>query len=92
MNKFKFEWDEKKNLINIQKHKISFEEATKLFEISNVIVKAKNIEDEERFAIIGKLNQKCYFCVFTIRNEKIRIISVRRCRKKEEAYYESKRV
>ena len=88
----KFEWDENKNLINIQKHGISFEEATKLFEISDVIVKAKNIEDEERYAIIGKLNNKCYFCVFTLRDDKIRIISVRRCRKKEEAYYESKRV
>ena len=87
-----FEWDEKKNLKNIEKHGISFEEATKLFEISNVIIKAKNIEDEERFAIIGKLNNKCYFCVFTLRDDKIRIISVRRCRKKEEAYYESKRV
>jgi len=87
-----FEWDENKNLINIQKHGISFEEATKLFDISNVIVKAKNIDDEDRFAIIGKLNNKCYFCVFTLRGNKVRIISVRRCRRKEEAYYESKRI
>jgi len=87
-----FEWDENKNQINIKKHGLSFEEATKIFEISNIILEAKTIENEKRYAIIGKLKDKCYFCVFTIRNGKIRIISARRCRKKEEEYYESRRV
>ncbi len=56
-----FEWDEKKNLINIQKHGISFEEAVKLFDVSDVAIKAKNVDDESRYAIIGKLNDKCFF-------------------------------
>ena len=88
----KFEWDENKNRINIQKHGVSFEEATILFETSDLILEAKNVDEEKRFALIGKYNSKCYVCIFTYRCDKIRIISVRRCRKKEEAYYESSRI
>jgi uncharacterized DUF497 family protein len=88
----KFEWDINKNIKNQEKHKISFEKAIELFDTSDCILKAKTIEDEERYAIIGIIDKKCYVCIFTFRNDKIRIISVRRCRKKEEEYYESKRV
>jgi uncharacterized DUF497 family protein len=41
--------------------------------VSDLILEAKNIDDEKRYAIIGKLDGKCYFCVFTLRNDKIRI-------------------
>ena len=88
----KFEWDINKNIKNQEKHKISFEKAIELYFDKHCILKAKTIEDEERYAIIGIIDKKCYVCIFTFRNDKIRIISVRRCRKKEEEYYESKRV
>ena len=89
-----FEYDSKKSQINKAKHGIDFEEAKDLFDDdSSLVVPAKNV-DEERYALIGRLGGKCYVAIFTFRGEKIRIISVRRCRKKEEANYEhySKRV
>jgi hypothetical protein len=39
---------------------------------------------------IGKIGDKHWSAVITYRNEKIRIISVRRARKEEVAIYESK--
>jgi len=90
-----FEYDSKKSQINKAKHGIDFEEAKQLFEDeSSLIVPAKEVADEERYALIGRLDGKCYVAIFTFRGEKIRLISVRRCRKKEEANYEhySKRV
>ena len=38
--------------------------------------------------MLAKLNAKIWFAVYTQRNRKTRIISVRRARKKEEAIYE----
>ena len=84
-----FEYDEKKSKLNRQKHGIDFEEAKQLwYDKNSVIVPAKIIGNEKRFALIGKLNSKCYVAIFTLRNSFIRIISVRRCRKKEEVNYE----
>ena len=81
---FEFEWDENKSKINKQKHGISFEEAKKLFKKGIKIYFAKEVGDEIRYLISNYLNGKCYSAIFTIRNGKIRIISVRRCRKNEE--------
>ena len=53
-----------------------------------LIVPANTINNEIRYALISKLNDKCYVAIFTLRDSKYRIISVRRCRKKEEANYE----
>ena len=87
-----FEYDSKKSQINKTKHGIDFEEAKALFEDSaSLVIPAKSVEDEERYALIGRLNEKCYIAIFTYRGEKIRLISVRRCRKKEEAHYEHHR-
>ncbi|MEW5746308.1 MAG: BrnT family toxin [Nitrospirota bacterium] len=43
---------------------------------------------EERSIIIGKLHDKLWTAVYTMRSEVIRIISVRRSREKEAALYE----
>ena len=79
-----FEWDENKSKINKQKHGIDFREAQKLFEKEIKVYFAKEVENEKRYLISNFLNNKCYSAIFTIRNGKIRIISVRRCRKNEE--------
>ena len=55
-----FEWDEKKNLINQQKHGVSFEEARGLFE-SNVdyleIFDSDHSDFEDRFIAIGPIRR-----------------------------------
>lgn len=79
-----FEYDENKSLSNLNKHGIDFKEAQRLWEDENaLIIPAKIIESEIRYAMIAKLNGKCYLTVCTRRD------SVRRCRKNEEKHYET---
>ena len=86
-----FEYDENKSIINKQKHGIDFEEAKKLFEDEfALVIPAKTIGNEKRYALISKILKKCYIAIFTLRGSNIRIISVRRCRKNEENNYENK--
>ena len=84
-----FEFDDAKSRMNKEKHGIDFIEAQKLWEdIYRLILPIRNI-DEHRFLIISKIIDKIWSGVFTMRNENIRIISVRRARKEEIIIYES---
>ena len=83
------EFDPVKNMSNLVKHGMNFEDARKLWRDPKVlIVKAKGIV-EPRWIAIARVEQKYWSAVFTYRDEKIRIISVRRSRTKEIALYES---
>ena len=85
----KFEYDEIKSDKNKQKHGIDFEEAKILWEDESALIVPANIVDNEvRYALISKILRKCYVAIFTLRNEKYRIISFRRCRKNEEKNYD----
>ena len=80
-----FEFDENKSKINKEKHGIDFIEAQKLFFVKNKKMrKAKTIDNEIRYSVSGFLFEKCWTAIFTLREDKIRIISVRRCRDKEK--------
>jgi len=84
-----FEFDHRKSQINKKKHGINFIEAQALWnDLDHIEIPAKTI-DEERFLIIGKISDKCWSAIITYRNEKTRIISVRRSRKEEIDIYES---
>ena len=88
-----FEFDEIKSIKNKEKHGIDFIEAQLLWNNENSIVVPANIVDNEiRYALISKLNKKCYVAIFTMREENYRIISVRRCRKNEEKNYETNNI
>jgi uncharacterized DUF497 family protein len=85
-----FEYNKIKSDSNKQKHGIDFEEAKKLWNDNFAFeIKSKNSIDEDRFLVIGKIKNKVYTAIITYREDKIRIISVRRSRKKEEELYES---
>lgn len=80
-----FIWDPNKNKENKEKHGISFEEAAFLWDIERSIdLTARAQSGEERLAKIGKLSEKCYVAIYTMREGNIRIISVRRARPNEE--------
>lgn len=74
----KFEWDEEKNKINKQKHRISFETAAHVFSDPNYIemYDFEHSSDEDRYIAIGKVGD-ILFVVFTERGEAIRLISAR---------------
>jgi len=84
----KFEYDMNKSLSNKEKHEIDFEEAQLLWEDSELVEIDVVTENEQRFLSIGMIHDKFWTAVTTIRNDNIRIISVRRSRKNEEALYE----
>lgn len=84
-----FEFDPNKNKSNKNKHGIDFYEAQKLWEDPDFIEIPIKTTDEQRLLIIGKIAEKYWSAIITYRNEKIRIISVRRSRKEEVSIYES---
>jgi len=84
-----FEFDPDKSRSNQEKHGIDFQRAQAIWEdIDRIEIPARN-QDEPRFLIIGKIEEKHWSAVITYRNEKIRIISVRRSRLEEIQIYES---
>ena len=92
-----FDWDDDKNVINIQKHGISFKEAeTVFYDYDAILVYDSNHSDEEdRFKIIGLDKSAsilvvvhCYRVLFDNKElEIIRIISARKATKNEEKQY-----
>jgi uncharacterized DUF497 family protein len=95
----KFEWHDNKNVSNIEKHGISFEQAIFVFKDLQAILTIDNRFDygETRFIIIGEIYSKnadkdiLIVVVYTKRKDVIRIISARKANKKEKKVYEQER-
>lgn len=81
-----FEFDLGKSAINKQKHGISLEDAAVLWAVPHIDLAARS-EEESRYMLIGKLQGRMYTCIYTKRQEKIRLISARRSRENEERWY-----
>ncbi len=83
-----FEWDERKNLINVQKHGISFDSAIVVFKDELRVEYYDEIHsvDEDRFIVIGYAYD-ILFVVYTMRNNKARIISARLANDTERNVY-----
>ena len=83
-----FEWDENKNLDNIQKHNVSFDIAQEAFYDKNrIIIKDhKHSKSEERFFCIGNDGNGVLTVRFVIRNGVIRIIGAGYWRKGRAIY------
>ena len=84
-----FEFDAWKSTSNLAKHGIDFEGAKKLWDDPNLLEIPAITEDEPRWLLIGKIAGKHWSAVITYRSDVIRIISVRRSRTEEIAFYES---
>lgn len=84
-----FEFDERKSESNRGKHGIDFIQTQALWEDPDRLEVPARIEEEKRFILIGKIDQKHWSAVFTLRNDKTRIILVRRSRIQEVVAYES---
>jgi uncharacterized DUF497 family protein len=86
-----FEYDPEKSRINQEKHGVDFEEAQKLWDDEDGLVIPAQSDTEERWALFAIHRDRIWVAFYTIRNESIRIISVRRARKSEEELYDSGR-
>lgn len=86
-----FQWDKGNVDKSYQKHGITPNEAEEVFLDENILLleDIKHSKQEERFEAIGKIvKDKILFLAFTIRKNKIRIISARIANKKERRQYE----
>jgi uncharacterized DUF497 family protein len=83
-----FEWDDQKNKINIEKHGIDFNFAKEVFSVV-WISKPDNRKDygEERLIALGLLGEFVLVIVYTLRGEKIRLISTRLANAEERSIY-----
>ncbi len=83
-----FEFDDNKSNSNKKKHKTNFNDAQELWDDPDLIEIPIKTSDEPRYLVIGKISGKHWSGIITYREEKIRIISVRRSRKEEVELYE----
>ncbi len=71
-----FEWDKDKDLVNQEKHGVSFAEATKAFEDSDRLIvrdKRHSTRSEKRYFCLGRVKRGVLTVRFTYREGKIRI-------------------
>lgn len=84
----KFEFDPGKSDANKTKHGIDFTEAQQLWEDADAVGFPARSEDEDRYALLAKHRSKLWVAFYTVREKRIRLISVRRARKGETKLYE----
>ena len=87
-----FEFDPNKSETNRIKHGIDFHEARRLWKDPNRVEIPARWVDEARVLIIASLGEEVWSGIYTIRNKRIRIISVRKARDNEKEIYHSSRV
>jgi len=93
----KFEWDTKKEKINMLKHGITFEQASYVFADPFALNKYddEHSENEDRWILLGRsLNETIIVVVHTFRDidgtEFVKIISARKATKKEKQAYQKR--
>ena len=84
---YEFEFDPSKSQANKAKHGIGFFEAQRFWTEGRVLVLTSDFEAEERWFGITRYHDRYWTAVFTLLEEKIRLISVRRSRKNEIEFY-----
>jgi len=86
----RFEWDEKKRIINLQRHGFDFADADEVFRSETTTIEDDRFDyDEPRYVSFGMLKDLVVAVVHTETDEIIRVISFRRATRNEEReYYE----
>jgi len=88
VSKYSFEWDKKKDILNREKHGVSFREAQFAFKDSKRIIAQdkKHSNEEKRYYCFGKVNDEILTVRFTYRSNRIRIIGAGYWRKGKKIY------
>jgi uncharacterized protein len=88
MDDGEFEWDDAKAASNIAAHGVSFDAARRVFEDPFAIEYLDRGDyGEERFNIIGMVEGRVLFVAYTLRGDKIRIVSARGAERYERRQY-----
>ncbi len=89
IEQMRYEWDENKRIANLARHKVDFAYVVD-FEWETALETLDDRFDygEERWVGLGFIGKQLYVMVYTLRAQKIRIISLRKANKLERNYYE----
>jgi uncharacterized protein len=92
-----FEWNPEKTALNLEKHDVSFQEASTVFKaktvFDNVVAvifddQAHSVGEKQEIIIGHSQNNRLLLISFTERSNTIRIISARLATRREREYYE----
>ena len=89
-----FEWDEAKSNLCYSQRGFDFAYAVRAFFDPNRIVHAdsRRIYGEERYQLMGLIEQRLFVVVYTPRHGAMRIISARKANPREVTHYENSSV
>ena len=92
METIRFEWDPDKDLLNRQKHNVSFDEARSVFYDDHawLIPDPDHSPNEDRYILLGHASTLRFLVVvhcYRQQDEVIRIISARKATRHEQKYY-----
>ena len=84
-----FEWDDAKAALNWQNHGVTFEMARDAFRDAFAVEWLDDAQDaaEPRFAMLGMVENRLLFVAYTMREDRIRIISARKAEPHERRRY-----
>lgn len=81
-----FEWDKQKSEANFAKHRIDFADVVD-FDFENALEVEQLHDGETRIMSIGPLGNRICVLIWTMRDDTIRVISLRKANKREVARY-----
>jgi uncharacterized protein len=85
-----FEWDEAKQARTLRERGVGFDDAAQIFEGPVIIWQdTRRNYGEDRFRAVGESEGDILHVVFTLRGDRVRIISVRRANRKETKAWQS---
>jgi uncharacterized DUF497 family protein len=83
-----FEWDEQKRCDNIRKHRLDFRQCAAVFRWHTVTLVDQRFDyGEERWRTLGLLGEQVVVVVHVVRGNVLRVISMRRANRNEQAYF-----
>ena len=87
-----FEWDETKSEACFHERGFDFAYAARAFFDPDRLVQAdaRHSYGEERYRLMGKIEQRLFVVVYTPRHEAMRIISARKANQRELRQYENR--
>ena len=87
----RFEWDEKKNQSNQQKHGLNFADAPRVFAGRTLTFEdSRQAYGEPRYLTVGSLAGRVVIIAHTLRGDANRIISMRKANARERARYQER--
>lgn len=87
-----FEWDDGNRTKNWERHQVTIKECEQIFFNTPLLLQEdiKHSQKEPRYYVLGKTNDgRALFAAFTMREQKIRVISARPMSQKERQIYET---